>query len=313
MVGIIILNYRTWEISLRCMKNIAETQRKTDYKIYLIDNASPNPMPENVKMYLQEYKDSVVFIQAKENRGYAAGNNMGIIQALEDNCESLLITNNDILFEVEAIQELVEALEVERKIGIAGPKVIDDKGNIQVSRCSMKTGMREIFQLFTVAKKLFRKKWNRYYCLNQDSEQPMYVYYVSGCCFAMSRQCALAVTPLDEGTVLYNEELILGIKMQEQGFKTYYNPKSVVVHQHGGTTNQLQPFMHQCISQSELYYCSKYLHAKKWQLWILYHYRRCLYLMRCLKNSSLRGYWRNFEEETRKAYRMALSEKKKKM
>ena len=303
MTGIIILNYRTWEISFRCIQNIVQTQKNILYHIYLIDNASPNPMQDELHAYLKVHRDVITFLQSEKNRGYAAGNNIGIYQALKDGCENLVIMNNDILLEANAISELVDTLDDKAKIGIVGPKVMDEKGGIQTSRCSMKTGMKEIFQLFTVAKLFFRKKWRKYYCLDQDSETPGFVYYVSGCCFAMSRACALEVTPLDEGTVLYDEELILGTQMQKKGYRTLYNPGSVVIHQHGGTTRRMQPFMHQCICQSELYYCSKYLHAKKWQLWMLYHYRRGLYWLRSRWNGELRGYWKEFERETRDWYK----------
>ena len=35
-------NYRTWELSIRCMKSIAESSSECAYHIYLVDNASPN-------------------------------------------------------------------------------------------------------------------------------------------------------------------------------------------------------------------------------------------------------------------------------
>lgn len=307
MTGIVILNYQTWDISYRCVKNIIKTQQEILYHIYLVDNASPNPIPKKFSNYLEMNKERITFLQSSKNCGYAAGNNIGINHALLDGCDNLLITNNDILFEKDSVTELIKVLDDEKKIGIAGPKVVNDKGEIQISRCSMKTGIKEIFQIFTVAKKFFRKKWNKYYCLNQNPDKPAFVYYVSGCCFAISRVCALEVTPLDEGTVLYDEELILGIRMEQQGYKTYYNPKSVVVHQHGGTTNQMQPFMHQCICQSELYYCNKYLKAKKWQLSLLYHYRRGLYWIRSRRNDNLREYWNIFNMETKQHYRKMLS------
>lgn len=302
MLGIIILNYRTWDISIRCMKNIADTIGELPYHIYLVDNASPNPMPDECKKYLEKNEEQISFLQAEKNRGYAAGNNIGIRQALKDNCEYLLITNNDIVFTKQAIYSMLEGF-TDIKTGIVGPKVLGEKGEVQTSRCSMKTGIKEVFQVFTIGKKIFRKKWEQYYCLNQDADQQAEVYYVSGCCFMMTRQCAIAVTPFDEGTVLYNEEMILGIRMEECGFKTCYYPKSVVIHQHGATTNQIQPFMYQCICQSELYYCSKYLQAKKWQIWLLYHYRRVLYWLRSMRDKRLREYWEVFARETKVEYR----------
>lgn len=309
MLGIIILNYQTWEISIRCMESIKDTIGEIPYHIYLVDNASPILMPEICQNYLAKHRETVSFLQAAENRGYAAGNNIGIRQALDDHCEYLLITNNDIVFQQGAIPELIKAFEKDPAIGIAGPKVLNADGNIQVSRCAMKTEMREIFQVFTVAKKVFRRKYRRYYCLDQKIDKPSVVYYVSGCCFMMSRVCAEAVTPLDEGTILYDEEPILGIHMEEKGFQTLYYPDSVVIHRHGATIMQIQPFMYQCICQSELYYCSHYLSAKKWQLWLLYHYRRTLYRIRSRKDEKLKEYWDEFDRQTKNAYQKAITNK----
>lgn len=310
MLGIIILNYQTWEISIRCMESIKDTIGEIPYHIYLVDNASPILMPEICQNYLAKHRETVSFLQAAENRGYAAGNNIGIRQALDDNCEFILLTNNDIVFTSESISNMLVAFK-SRKVGIVGPKVLNTDGNIQVSRCAMKTEMREIFQVFTVAKKVFRRKYRRYYCLDQKIDKPSVVYYVSGCCFMMSRVCAEAVTPLDEGTILYDEEPILGIHMEEKGFQTLYYPDSVVIHRHGATTMQIQPFMYQCICQSELYYCSHYLHAKKWQLWLLYHYRRTLYRIRSRKDEKLKEYWDEFDRQTKNAYQKAIGEAEK--
>lgn len=292
------------------MESIKDTIGEIPYHIYLVDNASPILMPEICQNYLAKHRETVSFLQAAENRGYAAGNNIGIRQALVDNCEFILLTNNDIVFTSESISNMLVAFK-SRKVGIVGPKVLNADGNIQVSRCAMKTEMREIFQVFTVAKKVFRRKYRRYYCLDQKIDKPSVVYYVSGCCFMMSRVCAEAVTPLDEGTILYDEEPILGIHMEEKGFQTLYYPDSVVIHRHGATTMQIQPFMYQCICQSELYYCSHYLHAKKWQLWLLYHYRRTLYRIRSRKDEKLKEYWDEFDRQTKNAYQKAIGEAEK--
>lgn len=292
------------------MESIKDTIGEIPYHIYLVDNASPILMPEICQNYLAKHRETVSFLQAAENRGYAAGNNIGIRQALVDNCEFILLTNNDIVFTSESISNMLVAFK-SRKVGIVGPKVLNTDGNIQVSRCAMKTEMREIFQVFTVAKKVFRRKYRRYYCLDQKIDKPSVVYYVSGCCFMMSRVCAEAVTPLDEGTILYDEEPILGIHMEEKGFQTLYYPDSVVIHRHGATTMQIQPFMYQCICQSELYYCSHYLHAKKWQLWLLYHYRRTLYRIRSRKDEKLKEYWDEFDRQTKNAYQKAIGEAEK--
>ncbi len=300
MTGIIILNYQTWDMSLRCMKSAAKCLKGEPYTIYLVDNASTEPMPEVVKQYIRAH--GVTFLQSTVNGGYARGNNIGIRQALEDGCEYLLITNNDILFGKDAVQNMAAYLKLHPDTGIVGPKVLTKTGKVHYSCCSKKTEMKDIFQIFTAAKLIFRRQWKQYYCLDQDPDKGRDVYYVSGCCFMMSAACAREITPLDEHTVLYDEELIIGIRMEESGLKTHYCPDARVQHRHGHTTEKAKPFMFQCICQSEMYYCSNYLHAKKWQLFLLYAYRCALYWIRSLRDAKMREYWSTFRRETRKSY-----------
>ena len=70
-----------------------------------------------------------------------------------------------------------------------------------------------------------------------------------------SRKCALDVTPLDEKPFLYEEELILGISMEKAGWKTVYDPKSVVHHLHGNSTEKVKAFAYTCNICSEIYFC----------------------------------------------------------
>lgn len=307
--GIVVLNYQTWKLSLRCMESIRRTCRGLRYQIYLVDNASSRPMPDVVRRYISADK-GIRFLKAEKNQGYAAGNNIGIAKALEDGCSMIVVANNDIVFQSHSVAKMADCLTSHSGVGIVGPKVVDGRGRIQASRCSMKTGIREIFQLYTAAKWAFRRKWKAYHCLEQDPDMPADVYHVSGCCFAFSRECAQKIAPLDEGTLLYYEEPILGIRMEQAGYRTRYEPGSVVVHQHGGTTRRVRPFMYQCISQSELYYCARYLHAEVWQLWILYHYRRMLYWMHCITDREMRRGLKTFQEKTGMFYREMIRQKR---
>lgn len=301
MTGIIILNYQTWETSLKCMKSAVRSMEGGAYAVYLVDNASTEPMPDAVKQYI--HANGVHFLQSKKNGGYASGNNIGIKKALEDGCDYLLISNNDILFREGAIQSMAAYLKSHPDTGIAGPKVVDRAGRAQYSCCSMRTGMKEIFQIFTAAKLVFGRKWKRYYCLDRNPDKGRDVYYVSGCCFMMSAACAGQITPLDEHTVLYDEELIIGIRMAQRGLKTHYCPKAVVEHRHGHTTDRMKPFMFRCISESGMYYCSAYLKAPLWQIFLLYQYRNLLYTVRSIRNKELRDYKKQYKQAVKAAWK----------
>ena len=97
------------------MESAAKCLKGEPYTIYLVDNASTEPMPEVVKQYIRAH--GVTFLQSTVNGGYARGNNIGIRQALEDGCEYLLITNNDILFGKDAVQNMAAYLKLHPDTG----------------------------------------------------------------------------------------------------------------------------------------------------------------------------------------------------
>ncbi len=123
----------------------------------------------------------------------------------------------------------------------------------------------------------------KYQGMHLQKDSQFRVFHVSGCCFMMDGQTAEFLYPLDENTFLYDEELIIGIKMQQANKQTWYNGKAIVEHHHGYTTQRNSAFMQKCIRDSEQYYCREYLHAPSVVLRVLYIYRNVLAWIRGIK------------------------------
>ena len=274
MIGIVILNYETWDVTLQCMESIMEAENEEMIRIYLVDNASTRKKPKEIDRFIEQH--SVTYIEAAGNRGYAAGNNLGICRALEDQCTYVLITNNDIRFRSAAIHRMKQLLESSDRIGIVGPQVVGLDGFHQPSVAMYRTGIREIFHFYTGFRCFHRKAMREYQGMDQDAGGQYPVYHVSGCCFLMNRKAAETLYPLDENTFLYDEELIIGIRMEQAGLQTWYCGTAVVEHHHGYTTQKNSAFMQKCIRESEQYYCREYLQANKIILYILFGYRKIL-------------------------------------
>lgn len=280
MIGIVILNYETWDVTLQCMESIMEAENEEMIRIYLVDNASTRKKPKEIDRFIEQH--SVTYIEAAENRGYAAGNNLGICQALKDQCTYVLITNNDIRFRSASIYRLKQLLESSDRIGIVGPQVVGLDGFHQPSVAMYRTGIREIFHFYTGFRCFHRKAMREYQGMDQDAGGQYPVYHVSGCCFLMNRKAAETLYPLDENTFLYDEELIIGIRMEQAGLQTWYCGIAVVEHHHGYTTQKNSAFMQKCIRESEQYYCREYLKTGVLQRCLLYCYRKTLQVLRYL-------------------------------
>lgn len=297
MIGIVILNYRNWDDTLRCIQSIAAHPPKETYKIILVDNASPNAPEFDLQDVIKKY--DVSYLQNEENKGYNAGNNVGIAKALEMDCDAILISNNDVCFSEESIQKLWEYAKTHPKVGIVGPKILDKNGEIQKSNLCRRTGMKEKYLVRTRLNAIFRKEYATYFGFDRDYNTTFEVYAVLGCCFLMTRECAQKVTPLDEHPFLYEEELILGIQMEQAGYHTVYDADAVIEHLHGGSTKNVKAFSFAHNIKSEIYYCKAYLKASNAAIYPLYWYRVGLYLIRCLKYQDFREHWKWFRQITR--------------
>ena len=209
MLGIVILNYNTWEETEQCIKSIHDTVKSMPYKVILVDNASNRACPASLKTLIEELEIS--FFKHDRNLGYSAGNNIGISHALSIGCDSILITNNDVVFLPKSIENLYASLKsrVSEKVGIVGPKILKPDRSLDTQNyICRRTGMKERYQVRTALKHLFRKAHRSYYGLDKDLSTAFPVYSVSGCCFIMSYECMEMVLPFDENLFLYGEELI---------------------------------------------------------------------------------------------------------
>lgn len=93
-LGIIILNYNTWRETVTCVDSIKK-YTSNPYVIYVIDNKSVDDSLENLRLKYKQEKD-VIVIESEVNKGYSAGNNIGIKRAIADACDILFIVNSDI-------------------------------------------------------------------------------------------------------------------------------------------------------------------------------------------------------------------------
>lgn len=305
MIGIVVLTYLNWEDTLRCVQSIHASESGPGgpgYKIYVVDNASPIQPSQDISASICS-SDTVVWITSKKNVGYAAGNNLGIHQAIENGCDEILITNNDVVFRKNCIRNLYRHLKENPEVGIVGPKILNEKGEIQKSCLCQKTSLKEKYLVRTRMNILFRKRYRQYFGFDRDYNNSFCTYAVHGSCFMISKECVREVFPFDEGTFLYEEEYIVGIRMEKAGYKTHYVPRGVVCHLEGRSTSGVKPFSYCCETVSELYYCRKYLHAKNYQIFPLFLYRKIKYDIKCVKDKKYRHYRKEFRKKIKSAWK----------
>lgn len=103
-VYIILLNYNGWKDTVECVKSLAVI-KGTDTHIVVVDNCSTDDSVEKLKA---ELPDEVTLLQADENNGFSAGNNIGIRYALKNQADYVLLLNNDTVTDQDFLTPLVE-------------------------------------------------------------------------------------------------------------------------------------------------------------------------------------------------------------
>jgi GT2 family glycosyltransferase len=123
-IGIVTVLYKSEAVLEDFFLSIA-SQTHTDYILYIVDNSPSIESELLIKKYCEQHQitNKTRYLPSKGNIGVAAGNNVGIKVALNDHCDYILLSNNDILITDELLFEnmVIEANQNNKKLLV--PKI----------------------------------------------------------------------------------------------------------------------------------------------------------------------------------------------
>jgi len=262
-IAIVILNYMEWGDTVECIKSIRFSSDVL-WPIVVVDNASPNDSLQKL-LSLYRHDDTITVISSKSNVGYSAGNNIGLKFCLDLGYDYALIANSDVLFSKGAIESLLSFIEDHARCAVVGPNILNFDGSFnKVSRIAERNIMEIFFQNFRINCFGFRSKiLSHYHYLDVPYTISHKVHMVSGACFCISLKFISEFGYLDEGTFLYFEEPILGLKIAQAGWYAYHLGDISVTHAHGGSTKNVAAFAFSKYVRSFIYYSRKFLRANQ--------------------------------------------------
>lgn len=200
LVYILVLNWCSYEDVLCCIDAIRKLEYQ-NYKVVLIDNASPDQSGESLRKQFPEY----AYLQTGRNLGYAGGNNMGICHAVQAGADYIWIINPDVRVESECLKVMIEAMENDTHLGVCGPVI------------------NEYEKRDAVPQKIFgwkihaEKGWTVEKILNQDQKSSL--DYIYGCSFLIKKELLLDVGLFREEFFTYFEEAELCSRAKRKNWK----------------------------------------------------------------------------------------------
>lgn len=249
--GIVILNYNDSENTCLILEDIK------NYKILDIIIVVDNKSTDNSLKKLKKYESKKIkIVEAKENRGYAAGNNIGIKYLIEHfDVDNIIISNPDIIVSEDNIKKLVSDLE-NPNISVVAPNI---KEPLSISRgWKLPTFLSELVANIPYFR---RYEMSILSYPNKEYEDNLTeVEVVKGCFFIIKKEALKSIDYFDENTFLYYEEIIMGKKLKEKGYKTYVDNQVTVVHALSQSVdksvNRMKKFK---ILKESQYYYEKYI------------------------------------------------------
>lgn len=243
-VGIILVNYNGAKDTIECLNSLKNIYYSNKC-IYIVDN---NSNEKDVKFLENNinYSD-VKIIKLKENIGFSGGNNIGIKEALADNCEVIGLLNNDTTVEVDFLNQLVEKLFSDERIGAVVPQIRD-----YYNKSIVTYGGGEINYL---KGSVFIEGINRYEDSINNAERC--VTFGHGCCLFMKSKVISKVGLLPEEYFLYFEDTDYSIQLTNSGYKILYCPESIIYHKESVSTKKGSDNFQYYFTRNRFYFIKK--------------------------------------------------------
>lgn len=227
IIPIILLNYNSSKDCRKCV-GFLKRQQGIELEIIIVDNCSQDNDREQIKSLCRKY--GCTFISADENRGYNAGNNIGLRYAAAQGYKYALIANPDMEFpQTDYIVKLVEAMEKRPNVAVCGSDIVGPEGihqNPMEPDGNWQSSINWLFGMLKRKKSINNSKPVIRFC---DSQ---YCYKISGCCLLVRIDYMRSINYFDENVFLYTEEAILAKQIERDNKQIYYLAEVQAMHRH---------------------------------------------------------------------------------
>jgi hypothetical protein len=214
-------------------------------EVIVVDNNST----DGSTVELPKEFPAVKFIMLSENKGFGTANNIGAAAATGG---LIFFINNDTLFTSNIIGTLAYHCIRDKKIGIVGPKLLNEDGSFQRSYGDFPTISAE-----REAKLASVDTMNH---MNTDilSNVPLKQDWVTGAALMIYREILLKVGGFDENYFMYFEDIDLCKRVSNGGYSIQYVPSVSMIHLGGKSYGNHRDNISYEYRRSQLRYYDKY-------------------------------------------------------
>ena len=232
-IGVVIVNYRTADLVEACVDSLSPMLAEVDAGVVIVDNASKDASLERLTAFCAAHPqgDRLKVVDAGQNGGFSAGNNLG---ARSISAANIVFLNSDAIVLPGALDALAAAAQQNPKAGIITPRIISSGGEDEVSRFRNHSLLGEFVDGAQTGPitRLFAGAETPIFPVDRTSRPD----WVSFAAVMIRKETLDSAGPMDEGFFLYFEDCDYCRRIKAIGFDIAFAPDAVFQHDPGGST-----------------------------------------------------------------------------
>lgn len=225
-IDVVVVSYNTRELTLRCVDCLLAS-RNVKIDVVVVDNGSSDGTLEA----LAHLSPRVHMIPLTNNVGFGGANNIGLRRGC---APYVALINSDAFVEPDTLFQLVEYMESHPRVGVVGPRILNEDGSVQKSCFHFPTPQRAWLENTGIVW-LLDKLAPITNVLKRGAIWVHPVEWLSGAALMVRREVIGDVGGFDERFFLYSEETDWQYRIRQSGWQILWVPEVQVVHLGGGT------------------------------------------------------------------------------
>ena len=223
-------------------------QTYQNFILYIVDNSSPDNSLDIAEQLSKTVSFKCKFFPQSKNLGVATGNNIGIHAALNDQCDLILLSNNDVVLNHHSTLQVMVDKMIQSNIDILCPKILyfqepnriwaaggtyikNDTGTFHYGRNEIDSGQ----------------------CDNEIE-----IRYTPTC-FSMIKSSVFSkIGLMDDWYFVYYDDTDFMYRACNSGAKMVYTPDTSIFHNESFCTGSDSPFKHYYLARNHLYFIRKH-------------------------------------------------------
>jgi len=284
LVYALTLNWNRPDDTLECLETLA-AQTYPRLRLLVVDNGSTD---DSVARIGAAFPQAELVVNG-ENKGFAAGANIGLRRAMEAGAELMFLVNNDTLIDAHAVERLAAVMQP--GVGIAAPLIYyaDDPKRIWSAGGLVRPLLLEKYD--DKQGRLDRGQWT----------EPLERDFVTGCGLLLSRRLLDRVGLFDERFFMYYEDADLCLRARRAGFRILVVPAAKMWHKvarsSGGSDSANERYW---MARSSVLFFRKHARGGQWAAILPWRMGSALRtgwrLLRHGRWAACRAYWRGLRD-----------------